>query len=92
MHNYQAGLFDLNIAQQQKLLEAYAYPRVFEDYSSLLLYGKPREGQSLQAVEKLLLEQIENLRNGNFEDWLPAAVVKDLKLSEIKDFEKNPPK
>ncbi len=89
LHNYQAGLFDVNIIQKQQLLEAHAYPRVYEDYSSLLLYGKPREGQSLEAVEKLLLEQMENLRNGQFEDWLPAAVVKDLKLHEIKQFEKN---
>jgi predicted Zn-dependent peptidase len=89
LHNYQAGLFDLNLIQQQKLLEAYAHPRVYEDYSSLLLFGKPREGQSLEEVEKLLLEQIENLRRGNFEDWLPAAAVKDLKLHEIKEFEKN---
>ncbi|MCB0527653.1 MAG: insulinase family protein [Saprospiraceae bacterium] len=89
LHNSQAGLFDLNITQKQKLLEAYAYPRVYEDFSGLMLYGKPREGQSPEAVEKLMLEQIENLRNGYFEDWLPAAVVKDLKLSEIKTFEKN---
>ncbi len=89
LHNYQAGLFDLHLIQKQQLLEAFAYPRVYEDYSSLLLYGKPREGQSLEEVEKLFLEQIANLRNGHFEDWLPAAVVKDLKLSEIKEFEKN---
>ncbi|HRI60327.1 MAG TPA: insulinase family protein, partial [Saprospiraceae bacterium] len=89
LHNYQAGLFDLNLIQQQQLLEAFAYPRVYEDYSSLLLYGKPREGQSLDEVEKLFMAQIENLRNGHFEDWLPAAVVKDLKLSEIKEFDKN---
>ncbi|MBV6443403.1 MAG: hypothetical protein EPGJADBJ_05143 [Saprospiraceae bacterium] len=89
LHNYQAGLFDLHLIQKQKLLEAFAYPRVYEDYSSLLLFGKPREGQSLEEVETLFREQIENLRNGNFEDWLPAAVVKDLKLSEIKEFEKN---
>lgn len=89
LHNYQAGLFDLNLIQKQKLLEAFAYPRVYEDFSSLMLYGKPREGQSLEEVEQLFLEQIENLRNGNFEDWLPAAVVKDLKHSEIKEFEKN---
>lgn len=89
LHNYQAGLFDLHLTQKQQLLEAYAYPRIYEDYSSLMLYAKPREGQSLEAVESLLLEQIENLRNGHFEDWLPAAVVKDLKLSEIKEFEKN---
>lgn len=89
LHNYQAGLFDLNIKQQQRLLEAFAYPRVMEDFSSLILHAKPREGQSLEEVERILLEQIELLRNGTFEDWLPAAVVKDLKLSETKEYEKN---
>jgi predicted Zn-dependent peptidase len=89
LHNYQAGLFDINLIQQQQLLEAYAYPRIHEDYSTLLLHAKPREGQTLEEVERLLLAEIEKLRNGEFEDWLPAAVVKDLKLSEIKEFEKN---
>ena len=89
LHNSQAGLFDLNLIQQQQLLEAYAYPNVLEDYSSLLLQGKPREGQSLADVEKLLLDQMELLRTGQFEDWLPQAVVKDMKLSEIRSFEKN---
>jgi predicted Zn-dependent peptidase len=89
LHNYQAGLFDLHLLQAQKVLEAYAYPRVYEDYSSMVLYGKPREGQTLEAVENLLWQEIENLRQGNFDDWLPEAVVKDLKLSETKEFEKN---
>lgn len=89
LHNYQAGLFDLHLLQGQKVLEAYAYPRVYEDYSSLILYGKPREGQTLEAVEKLLWQELENLREGRFDDWLPEAVVKDLKLSETKEFEKN---
>lgn len=89
LHNYQAGLFDLNLIQQQRLLEAYAYPRVYEDFSSMLLQAKPREGQTLEEVEKLLMEPLELLRQGAFEDWLPEAVLKDLKLSEIKTFEKN---
>jgi len=89
LHNYQAGLFDLNLLQKQKMLEAYAYPRVYEDYSSLIVYGKPREGQTLEQVEQLLLGELENLRNGHFEDWLPGAVVKDIKLSEAKELEKN---
>lgn len=89
LHNQQAGLFDLHLKQDQKVLEAYAFPRIYEEYTSLVLYGKPREGQSLEAVEKLLLAEIENLRQGNFEDWLPSAVVNDLRLSEMKEFEKN---
>ncbi|MFZ4478033.1 MAG: M16 family metallopeptidase, partial [Saprospiraceae bacterium] len=83
LHNYQAGLFDLNLIQQQKLLEAYAYPRVHEDFGTLYLHGKPREGQSLDEVEQLMWHQIELLAKGEFEDWLPGAVLKDLKLSEI---------
>lgn len=89
LHNYQAGLFDLNLIQQQKLLEAYAYPRVHEDFGTLYLHGKPREGQSLDEVEQLMWRQIELLAKGEFEDWLPGAVLKDLKLSEIKEYEKN---
>ncbi len=89
LHNYQAGLFDLNIVQQQQLLEAYAYPRVYEDFSSLLLMAKPREGQSLEEVEKILMQEIGKLRRGEFEDWLLEAVLKDMKLSEIRSFEKN---
>ncbi|HND88145.1 MAG TPA: insulinase family protein [Saprospiraceae bacterium] len=89
LHNYQAGLFDLNLMQRQQVLEAYAYPRVYEDYSSLVLHAKPREGQTHAEVEQLLMQQIEALRHGDFEDWLPQAVLKDLKLSEIKSFEQN---
>ncbi|MCS6929735.1 MAG: insulinase family protein [Saprospiraceae bacterium] len=89
LHNYQAGLLDLNLIQAQRLLEASAFPRMYEEYSSLILYGKPREGQMLADVEALLLEQIGCLHRGEFEDWLPQAVVKDLKLSEIRQFEKN---
>jgi predicted Zn-dependent peptidase len=89
LHNYQAGLFDLNIVQQQQLLEAYAYPRVYEDFSSLLLMAKPRDGQSLEEVEQILLREIGKLRRGEFEDWLLEAVLKDMKLTEIRAFEKN---
>jgi predicted Zn-dependent peptidase len=89
LYNQQAGLIDLNLIQKQQVLEAYAYPRIHEDYSALAVYGKPREGQTLADVEKLLLKQIADLRAGNFEEWLPEAVIKDMKLSEIKEFEKN---
>jgi predicted Zn-dependent peptidase len=89
LQNGQAGLFDLNLMQKQQLLEAYAYPREYEDYSNFLLYAKPREGQSHADVERLLMAEIEKLQRGEFEDWLPQAAVNDLKLSEVKYFEKN---
>ncbi len=89
LHNQAAGIFDLNLMQKQQLLEVYAYPRIYEDYSSLLLYAKPREGQSHEQVEQLLMEQMEALRQGDFAEWLPEAVLRDLKFSEIRQFDKN---
>ena len=90
LYNRRAGIIDLNLMQKQLVLEASASSTSYEDYSIFRLYGKPREGQTLEEVEKLLLEQVEALKNGRFEDWLPEAVVKDFKLSEMRRNESSP--
>ncbi len=87
--NGKAGLIDLNINQQQKVLGAFSSPLMFKDYSLLMLGGAPAEGQTLEEVKNLLLEQVEELKQGNFADWLPEAVVNDLKLRTIRSYEKN---
>jgi predicted Zn-dependent peptidase len=89
LHNQQAGILDLDIIQQQKVLEAYSWIWGYEDYGAVGLQAKPREGQSLEEVEKLLFEQMDRLRKGDFPDWLPAAVIKDMKLSQINGYENN---
>lgn len=89
LYNGEVGLIDEHVVQSQKLLEAYAFARNMEDYGMFSCYGKPREGQSLEDVERILLEQVEKLRQGDFYDWLPEAVVKNMKLQEYKRFEKN---
>ena len=89
LHNNNAGLFDLNLSQEQKVLEAEAWYWLYEDYSVLGLYGKGREGQSLEEVESLLLAEIEKLKNGDFEDWLLNAIIKDVKRGEMKGNQSN---
>ncbi len=89
LYNQQAGLMDLNLMQQQRVLEASAWFQNSKDYTVLSLTGRPREGQTFEEVEKLLLEQITKLKNGDFPDWLLEAVVTDFKYSRIKSFENN---
>lgn len=89
LYNRQAGLLDIHLNQQQQVLASEAWTWFYEDYATFGLYGKPREGQALEEVEQLLLSEIEKIKKGAFEDWLPAAVVKDLKLGEIKGNESN---
>ncbi|MCB9304449.1 MAG: insulinase family protein [Lewinellaceae bacterium] len=89
LYNQQAGLIDLNLNQQQRVLESHTWMWAYEDYAVFGLYGKPREGQGLQEVEQLLLGELEKLKNGEFEDWLLEAVVRDLRLHDIKSTESN---
>jgi len=89
LYNYQAGLLDLNLNQKQRVLAAHAWLWTYEDYSAFGLYGKPREGQSLEEVEALLLGEIEKLKQGDFEDWLLEAAIRNLRLSDVKGSESN---
>ena len=89
LYNEQAGLFDLHLNQQQKVLNAEAFNWIYEDYSILGLYGKPREEQSLEEVEQLLLDEVEKLRAGDFPEWLLEAAIRDMKLADLKAVEKN---
>ena len=84
LSNSAAGLIDLNLNQAQQLIGGGCFPYVLKDYSIHGFYGSPKQGQSLEDVKDLLLSQIEEVKNGNFEDWLVDAIISDLKLNQIK--------
>ncbi|MCS3529249.1 pitrilysin family protein [Chryseobacterium sp. JUb7] len=86
--NGQAGLIDLDLVKKQKLLGAYAFPYLLKDYSVLLLQGKPTEGQSLDDVKNLLLQEIDKLRKGEFSDDLIQSIVNNEKKAIIQKDEK----
>ncbi|MEM9388874.1 MAG: insulinase family protein [Bacteroidota bacterium] len=89
LNNSEAGLIDLNLKQQQKVLNAGSYVDNMNDYSLHTFYGNPKEGQTLDEVKALILAQVDLLRKGEFDDWLIDAVVTDLKKSEMNQLENN---
>ncbi|MDR1980024.1 MAG: insulinase family protein [Tannerellaceae bacterium] len=78
--NGKAGLIDLNLVQKQKVLRAGSYSIPMADYSIFQMYGTPKKEQTLEEVRDLLLEQVEVLKKGEFEDWLLEAVINNFKL------------
>ncbi|HTX88255.1 MAG TPA: insulinase family protein [Bacteroidales bacterium] len=84
LYNKTAGLIDLNLNQAQQVLEANAQDWELKDYSVEMLSGKPKEGQTLGYVSRLLLAQIDSVKEGKFPDWLLPAVINDIKLNEIR--------
>ena len=85
--NSQAGLIDLNLNQKQLVQNASSFTNFDNDYGFHLLYGTPKEGQTLDDVRELLLDQLDKIKKGEFEDWLLEAVVNDLRLSQVREYE-----
>lgn len=89
MANGNAGLLDLNLNQKQVVQRASCNPTFLNDYGYHNFTGSPKSGQSLEEVKDLLLEQIEKLKKGEFDEWMIEAVVNDLKLSQTRQYENN---
>lgn len=87
--NAEAGLIDLNLVKQQKVLAASSSVWMNKDYSIHFLTGKPRQGQSLAEVRDLLLSQVEKIKAGDFSEEDLKAVISNVKVSKIKNNESN---
>ena len=81
------GLIDLNINQKQLALNAGAGMSTMNDYGYFEMSLSTKEGQTLEEGKKLLLSQMEEIKKGNFDDWMIQAVINNMKLDRMKTYE-----
>lgn len=89
LYNGQAGLGDLNLIQAQKVNGFYGFNYSRPDYGEFMLVGYPREGQTLEEVRDLMLEQVAKLRSGDFDESLIQSTLNNYKLSNMRRLENN---
>lgn len=89
LNNGKCGLIDLNLNQQQKCLGAYAGVYALNDYAAFMLSARPVKGQTLEDLQKLLLDQVDLVKKGQFEDWMLEAAINNMKLGIMKMAESN---
>ncbi len=82
-----SGLIDLNINQSQKALRAMAYESAFKKYGSFSLIIVPKNDQTFDEAKKLMLDQIDLVKKGEFQEWLIPAIINDMKIQRMKTFE-----
>lgn len=85
----ETGLIDVNISHAQKALGAGSGIYPLSDYSVQLLMANPMEGQTLDDVRGLLLEQVEKLRAGDFDESTINSVVNNYRLNKQRSLEDN---
>ncbi len=89
LSNGKAGLMDLDLVKKQKVMSAYAYAWAMNDYGMFQMGGTPREGQTLEEVESLLMSEIDKIKKGEFDEWLLEAIINEMKINRIRDIEGN---
>ena len=89
LYNGTAGLIDLNINQQQKVLEAYGMSYTRPDAGEFILMANPKQGQTLEEVRDILLAEVAKLRTGEFDESLLTGTINNLKLTQMRDLESN---
>jgi predicted Zn-dependent peptidase len=89
LSNGEAGLLDINVNKQQKMLRAGAGYNQMKDYGVFILTASPKAGQSLEDAQKLLLEQVALLKKGEFDERLISSIVANTKLGELQAYDNN---
>ena len=87
--NGSCGIIDENINQKQLAQYAASGVSDLNDYSYFRLTGKPKQGQTLEQLKDLLLQQIEILKSGNWDADLLTAAINNRKLSDMTSLESN---
>ncbi|GAB4208721.1 MAG: insulinase family protein [Bacteroidia bacterium] len=89
LYNSKSGLLDVDVNGKQKVLNATASYDAMKDYSTLYIFAYPKENQSLEDVEKIIMEEIRKLRNGEFDEQLLKDIITNKKLQLQQTLENN---
>ncbi len=87
--NAQAGMLDINLNKAQKVQYAVCSPLRMKEYGMHYFMVQPKEGQSLTECRNLLLEELEKLKRGEFDENIMKAIVDNLRLDRAKNFDNN---
>jgi predicted Zn-dependent peptidase len=89
MDNSAAGLMNLRLNQALKVKGSGSYPEMRNDAGNWNIWAVPKKDQTLEEAEALLMQTVDALKNGEFDDEDLAAVVTDFEISEKRRLESN---
>lgn len=89
LNNGKAGLFDIDLNQTQKVLASGCELNPMSDFSEMFALAIPSEGQTLDEAKTLMLEEMNKLKNGQFDDKLLESIINNMKLRRMRMLESN---
>lgn len=77
-NSYSTGLLD-KLSLDGKLLAAQALSIPYQDHGAVIIFTIPKiVGQSFDKAEALVLQEIEKVKKGEFDDWMLEAIKQEM--------------
>ncbi len=89
LSNGDVGLIDIDLNQKMRVLGGGSFVWALKDHSLFALEGTPNEGQSLDEVRQLLMEEIEKVKRGEWDEQLLQSIVRNERLAELRSLDNN---
>ena len=83
------GLLDTNLLQEQKVLDAWGGAQFLSDAGLVMMFGEPKQNQTLEEVRDLLLAEAAKLRNGEFDSDLLKSIIANYRRGQMAELESN---
>ncbi len=89
LSNGKVGLLDVDLDQKMKVMGVGSGIWDLKDYSMFILKGTPNEGQTLEEVKQLMLDELNKLKNGEWDESLVRSIVTNERLAQLTAFDSN---
>ena len=87
--NGKCGLFDQNLNNAQQVMQSETFVDGMAEQSAFWAIGCPKEGQSLEEVRRLMMEQVRRLTSGQWDESLLRAILNNMKRRRLEDMQSN---
>jgi len=92
MADSRSGLINSELVLPQKIPAGGSHPSFLNEAGQWILYGTARDGQRLEEIERLLLETVDKLKAGVFDQADLAAAILNEDVREKRELESNRPR
>ena len=89
MDNASSGIINLKLVQEQKVKGAGSWPSMRNDAGAWHMWVLPKQGQTLEQAEALLMDAVESLKRGEFTEEDIKAIITNFEVGEKSRLESN---
>ncbi|MBQ0080987.1 MAG: insulinase family protein [Alistipes sp.] len=89
LFNGECGLFDIDLIQNQKVLQTAFISDFMPEIGCVIAIGVPKQGQSLEEVRDLILQEIAKFRNGDWDESLLKSTIANYKKMLMQQMDSN---